>query len=49
MNYVDDIRLEQFLQMKKEIRGSEQYLIVGIDAAKEKQKRFSARRKARRL
>jgi len=40
MNYVDDIRLEQFLQMKKEIRGSEQYLIVGIDAAKEKHKAF---------
>jgi hypothetical protein len=32
MNCVDDIRPKQFLQMKKEIRGSEQYLIVGIDA-----------------
>jgi len=40
MNYVDDIRLEQFRQMKKEIRGSEQYLIVGIDAAKEKHNAF---------
>jgi transposase len=40
MNGVDDIRLEQFLQMKKEIRGSEQYLIVGIDAAKEKHNAF---------
>jgi transposase len=40
MNYVDDIRLEQFMQMKKEIRGSGQYLIVGIDAAKEKHRAF---------
>lgn len=40
MNCVDDIRLEQFLQLKKEIRGSEQYLIVGIDAAKEKHNAF---------
>ena len=40
MNYVDDIRLEAFLQMKKEIRGSGQYLILGNDAAKEKHKAF---------
>jgi hypothetical protein len=40
MNYTDDIRLEQFRQMKKEIRGSGQYLIVGIDAAKKNTKRF---------
>ena len=40
MNCVNDIRLEQFLQLKKEIRGSEQYLIVGLDAAKEKHNAF---------
>jgi len=40
MNCVDDIRPKQFLQMKKEIRGSEHYLIVGIDAAKEEHKAF---------
>ncbi len=40
MNSINDTRLEQFLQMKKEIRGSEQYLIVGIDAAKEKHNAF---------
>jgi transposase len=40
MNSIDDIRLEHFLQMKKEIRGSEQYLIVGIDVAKEKHRAF---------
>jgi hypothetical protein len=28
MNYIDDIRFEQCLQLKKEIRGSEKYLIV---------------------
>jgi transposase len=40
MNGIDDIRLEQFHQLKKEIRGSEKYLIVGIDAAKEKHNAF---------
>lgn len=40
MNGIDDSRLEQFLQLKKEIRGSEKYLIVGIDAAKEKHNAF---------
>jgi hypothetical protein len=30
MNGIDDIRLGQFHQLKKEIRGSEKYLIVGI-------------------
>ena len=34
MNEVDSIRLEQFRQIKKEIRGSSEYLIVGIDVAK---------------
>jgi hypothetical protein len=40
MTGIDDIRLEQFRQLKKEIRGSEEYLIVGIDVAKEKHRAF---------
>lgn len=34
MNEVDGIRLEEFRQLKKEIRSSGEYLIVGIDVAK---------------
>jgi hypothetical protein len=40
MNYVNDIRHKQFQQLKKVIRNSEKYLIIGIDAAKEKQNAF---------
>lgn len=40
MNCINDIRLQQFQQLKEEIRGSEKYLIIGIDAAKEKHKAF---------
>ena len=40
MNCIDDIRLEQFRQLKKEIRSSEKHLIVGIDVAKEKHNAF---------
>src|SRR5512143_535357 len=40
MDCIDDSRLKQFLQLRKEIRGSEKYLIVGIDAAKEKHNAF---------
>jgi len=40
MNYYNDIRLEQFHQLKKEIRGSTEYLIVGLDIAKEKHNAF---------
>ena len=36
MNNVDSIRLEQFRQIRKEIRGSNEYLVVGIDIAKDK-------------
>ncbi len=36
MNEVEDIRLTEFRQLKKEIRGSKDHLIVGIDVAKEK-------------
>lgn len=37
---VDDSRLEEFRQFRKEIRGSRDYLIVGIDVAKEKHHAF---------
>jgi transposase len=40
MNCIDDIRLEQFRQLKEEIRSSEQHLIIGIDVAKEKHHAF---------
>jgi transposase len=40
MNEVDSIRLKQFRQLKKEIRGSKDYLIVGIDIAKDKHNAF---------
>ena len=35
MDSLESIRLEQFRQFQKEIRGSEQYLIVGLDIAKD--------------
>lgn len=35
-----DSRLESFRQLRKEIRGSKEYLIVGIDIAKEKHNAF---------
>jgi len=40
MNEVDGIRLKQFRQIRKEIRGSEDYMIVGIDVAKSKNYAF---------
>ena len=40
MNNVDSIRLEQFRQIKREIRGSNEYLIAGIDIAKSKNYAF---------
>jgi transposase len=40
MDGVDVIRLEKFRQFRKEIRGSKEYLIVGIDVAKEKHYAF---------
>lgn len=36
----EDSRLEEFRQFRKEIRGSKDYLIVGIDIAKEKHHAF---------
>jgi transposase len=35
MDMIDDSRLRMFRQMKGEIRGSEEYLLVGIDVAKD--------------
>jgi transposase len=40
MNEEDGIRLKEFRQLKREIRGSGEYLIVGIDVAKEKHHAF---------
>jgi len=40
MNEVDAIRLDQFRQLKKAIRGSEEHMIVGIDVAKDKHHAF---------
>ena len=40
MEYVDGIRLREFQQVRQEIRGSGQYLIVGIDVAKERHNAF---------
>jgi transposase len=40
MEQVDGIRLQEFRQLKNEIRGSAEYLIVGIDVAKEKHNAF---------
>jgi transposase len=40
MDGVDSIRLEEFRQFRKEIRGSTDYLIVGIDIGKENHHAF---------
>lgn len=40
MYLVDRIRLEDFRQLRSEIRGSNEYLIVGIDVAKDSHKAF---------
>jgi transposase len=40
MNQVDRIRLEEFRQVRKEIRGSTEYLVVGIDVAKDRHVAF---------
>lgn len=40
MNNVDSIRLERFRQIRKEIRGSREYMVVGIDVAKSKNYAF---------
>jgi len=40
MDVINCIRVDQFRQLKKEIRGSERHLIVGIDVAKNKHNAF---------
>ena len=40
MNIEETIRREQFCQIKSEIRGSDDYLVVGIDVAKDKHHAF---------
>jgi len=40
MNREDGSRLEEFRQFRKEIRGSTEYLLVGIDVAKDKHHAF---------
>ena len=40
MDKNDDSRLEEFRQLKREIRGSAQHLVVGIDVAKERHYAF---------
>ena len=46
MNETDRIRLEEFRQFKKEVRKSAEYLIVGIDVAKDKHHAFFGTAKA---
>ena len=36
----EDIRLEEFRQLRNEIRGSTKHLLVGIDIAKDKHQGF---------
>jgi len=40
MNEENRTRLEEFRQLKREIRGSAEYLLVGIDVAKDKHHAF---------
>ena len=40
MEQNDDTRLKEFRQLKHEIRGSMQHLVVGIDIAKERHHAF---------
>ncbi len=40
MDKKDDSRLEEFRQLKREIRGSTQHLVVGMDIAKERHHAF---------
>ena len=40
MNEMNRIRLEEFRQFRKEVRGSDEYLLVGIDVAKDRHYAF---------
>ena len=49
MNEIDGIRLKQFRQIRKEIRGSKDFMIVGIDVAKAKNYAFYGTATGKRL
>ena len=49
MNKTENTRLEEFRQLKKQIRGSSEYLIVGIDVAKNKHHAFFGTAKGKTL
>ena len=49
MNEEDGSRLEEFRQFRKEVRGSSEYLIVGIDVAKDKHYAFLGTARGRRF
>jgi len=49
MSIEETIRRDQFCQIKSEIRGSDEYLIVGIDVAKDKHHAFMGSAKGRSL
>jgi transposase len=49
MNKTESIRLAQFRQLKKEIRGSRDHLIVGIDVAKDRHHAFFGTATGKRL
>ena len=49
MNVEESNRLKEFRQIKKEIRGSEEHLIVGVDIAKDKHHAFLGRQQERRF
>ncbi|MDY6856707.1 MAG: hypothetical protein SWO11_18770 [Thermodesulfobacteriota bacterium] len=40
MNKGEDTRLQEFRQLKKETHGSKEYLIIGIDIAKDNHRAF---------
>lgn len=40
MNRTDDSRLKEFRQLKREIRGSTEHLVIGIDIAKDRHHAF---------
>jgi len=40
MNVKESNRIKEFRQLKKEVRGSEGYLIIGIDVAKDNHHAF---------
>lgn len=40
MNVKESTRIKEFSQLRKEVRGSKKYLLVGIDVAKEKHRAF---------